>query len=281
MKNPPILFVDNLTVIDCAYLDYERGLVGESWIVDIALGGELDDQGMMMDFSHVKRDIKRAIDSSIDHSLVIPAKSTYLLENIVFEGQQKIAFKSAKGIIKYHSPEQAITIIESELITVEAVNDYVSRIIAKVVPDNVNNIKCNIRIERIDDAYYHYCHGLKKHDGNCQRIAHGHRSRIEIFESDKRNLELEQKWAEKFSDIYIGTKEDIVETNETHINFQYDSQQGNFYISLPKDSCYIIDEDSTVEHIASHLHAVISQENSSSSITVKAYEGVGKGAIAL
>src|SRR5690554_1832932 len=66
------LFVDNLTVIDFAYLDPARRLGGESWITDVVLGGDLDDQGMVFDFSLVKRTIKRVIDERVDHRLVIP-----------------------------------------------------------------------------------------------------------------------------------------------------------------------------------------------------------------
>jgi 6-pyruvoyl-tetrahydropterin synthase len=49
------LFVDHLTVTYFSYLDFERGIVGESWIVDIELTGNLDNQGMVFDFGRVKK----------------------------------------------------------------------------------------------------------------------------------------------------------------------------------------------------------------------------------
>ena len=144
-------------------------------------------------------------------------------------------------------------------------------------------LSLNLRFypEQSDSPYYHYSHGLKKHQGNCQRIAHGHRSKIEIWKNDQLDLQAMHEWCKKFNNIYIGTEEDVVEelSDEENYHLAYYAQQGNFSIQLPREHVYLIDTDSTVEHIALHIAQMLKDQNRSDRIKVKAYEGLWKGAI--
>ena len=68
--------------------------------------------------------------------------------------------------------------------------------------------------------------------------------------------------------------------DDTNMIFQYEARQGDFRLSLPKDHVYLIDTDSTVEFIAQHIASQLKKENPSDTFVVKAFEGLGKGAIA-
>lgn len=278
------LFVDNLTVIDFAYLDPTRGLVGESWIADVVLGGELDDQGMVFDFSNVKRTIKRIIDERVDHRLVIPRGYEGLSWNQDTPDTFTWALTDGSHIV-HRSPDEAIVWLSAERVVPSAVAALLERELMAVLPANVTSVEINLREEEIDGAYYHYVHGLKKHLGNCQRIAHGHRSPIRIDRNGRRDYDLERSWARLWQDIYVGSEEDVArrqvaENGVPYITFEYEANQGEFALTLPEKRVYMMGTDTTVELIAAHIADQLKAEFPSDTVLVKAYEGVGKGAIA-
>lgn len=273
------LFVEQLTVIDCAFLDARRGLVGESWIVDIELEGALDDQSMVLDFGEVKKRLKRALDASADHTLIVPLRHPGLKLERSAE-RISLEFDGAAGMIEHHGPPQALTLLDAERVEGETLAAHLQPILAREVPANVATVRLRLRNERIDGAWYHYTHGLKKHAGQCQRIAHGHRSRLEIRLGGQRRPELEAAWAQRWRDIYLGTREDLVAHSGGRLRFVYTAAEGRFELELPEARCELLEGDTTVERIAEYLAAQIAAQHPGQAVDVRAYEGVMKGAAA-
>jgi 6-pyruvoyl-tetrahydropterin synthase len=274
------LFVDNLTVIDFSYLDNHRGLLGESLIVDIELAGELNEEGMLFDFGHVKKQIKQIIDTQVDHKLLVPENLPEL--SIQHQEDQIQLTRKVKSpcFLEYSSPASSVLLLSADEVTPSAIRQYLETEIRQHLPENVSGISIQLRAEDIKGPFYHYSHGLKKHQGNCQRIAHGHRSMIEIWQDGHPAPQLEATWSASFKDIYIGTREDIHTETAQRIEFRYRSEQGEFMIALSPETVYLIDTDSTVEWIANHIASELKTRYPDSRFKVKAYEGVGKGAIA-
>ncbi len=278
------LFVDHLTVLDFSYLHPQRGIVGESWILDIELSGNLDEQGMVFDFGDVKKVLRDAAEDLIDHKLVIP-EDIYGLEVAEQNDRIEIACGLSSGSrVECKAPSSAITILPISEISIDEVQPLLNRHLKSVVPKNVKSVKVTLREELIQGAYYHYTHGLKKHNGNCQRIAHGHRSKLEIFTDGQRSQLTEYQWAKKWKDVYIGSVGDVVNEESVqgipHVRFRYEAQQGMFELLVPKQSTYLISTDTTVEWIAEHIAQTLKQQRPQNIFLVRCYEGVKKGAIA-
>ena len=278
------LFVKDLTVIDFSYLHLERGVLGESWIVDVEINGELNQQSFIFDFGLVKKVIKKFIDKEFDHKLWVPQKASQVKQLDIQEEKSYLDFNTEQGFfIQYTCPEASLFVYPHEEVTREGFASYLNERVMEVLPGNVTSVSLTLREESLDTPYYHYSHGLKKHDGNCQRMIHGHRSKIEIYKNSLRSLELEKVWADLWEDIYLISKEDLV--GEQSVNgvdcylTEYKSGQGGFSLIIPKDRCYILDIDSTVECISMHIWNKLSDQYPDDTFVVHAFEGVGKGAI--
>lgn len=287
------LFVNDLTVMDFSYLCHKRGMVGESWIVDVVLNGELNEESMVQDFGKVKKELKYLIDEYVDHKLLVPVEHPYtqVLRDESTEMVQVDFMRPEGRSIHLNCPAEAYAFVYAEEVTMKSVSDYLRDVLKTHLPDNVEGIELSLRTEVIPTPFYHYTHGLKKHDGNCQRIAHGHRSKIRVFEDMQESLKWQSYWAERWADIYIGSQEDLVKQNALqlsnvkvdlteHYLFAYESSQGEFSLAIPKAESEIINTDSTVECLAQYMADEQKRLAPDSAFKVLAFEGVGKGAIA-
>ena len=289
------LFVNDLTVIDFSYCCEHRGIVGESWIVDVMLDGSLNEMKMVLDFAVVKKQIKAIIDDAVDHKLLIPMNNNCVSvsDSTHNEGHEYVDLQAKRASYFLQSPRCAFAKIPTQEITIGSVVEYLTAIILEQLPSNVAGLKLTLRPEAITSDYYHYTHGLKLHDGNCQRIAHGHRSKITLYHNEMRNQDLEHFWCQRWEDIYIASEDDRVsksecqlsanaqsQLKETHQYFAYRAPQGRFDIAVEAKVLEVVDCDSTVELLADFIARQLKAQQPEGKFTVIAYEGVGKGAIA-
>ena len=288
------LFVNDLTVIDFSYCCPERGIVGESWIVDVLLDGSLNEMSMVLDFAVVKKQIKAIIDDAVDHKLLLPMQhSTISVEASERAGHEFVDFSAKQGNYFLQSPSCAFAKIAAEQIDIASVTQYLTAIILAQLPKNVQGLTLNLRPENIDGAYYHYTHGLKLHDGNCQRIAHGHRSKIHIYKNDQRSEALEEVWSLRWQDIYLASECDRIALADIELSttakdnltpdqqlFSYFAPQGRFDIAVPGKILDVVDCDSTVELLADFIVRQLKKQSPNDHFKVVAFEGVAKGAIA-
>ncbi|PZP85067.1 MAG: hypothetical protein DI582_07075 [Azospirillum brasilense] len=271
--------MEHLTVIDSAYLCAARGIVGESWIVDITLHGDLDPQSMVMDFGRVKKQIKAAIDGSVDHTLIVPAQHP-ALQHTREADTVELCFTLEDGSTLLHrSPAQAVTLLDAQQVNNAALTRWLQTMLMQHVPGNVSAVEVQLRHEDEAPTHYHYAHGLKKHDGNCQRIAHGHRSRIMVWENEVRSPAHEQQLAAMMRDRYLATQGDIVAQQDGMLHLAYTSPQGRFELHYPAARCHVLPTDTTVECIAQWLADGLKAAQPEARFRVRAYEGVHKGAI--
>ncbi|WP_353248157.1 6-carboxytetrahydropterin synthase [Salinisphaera sp. T31B1] len=276
---PLTLFVDHVTHIDCGVLDPDTGLGGRTWLVDAELTGRRDDSGMLFDFGPAKRLLKREIDALLDHRLLVPARASGLTCHGNGNGLSFVC--RAGNRLDYAGPPSGMAAIDAEHIDSAGLTAWLTPRVAAALPAHIDRLRLTLRPERIDGASYHYCHGLKNHDGDCQRMGHGHRCRLAVEMDGRDRPDLARSWADRWQGVFIGQREDRVDiAPDGRQHFAYSAPQGRFSMRLAAERCVLLDGPPTVENIADHIAGELAAAHPGHALRVRAYEGVGKGAIA-
>ncbi len=277
MKLETRLFIADLTHLDCAYFDPDLGLTGETWRVDAELGGELADDGMLCDFGIIKSTLKRALDAQTDHRLLLSAGQAALLQ--AQGGHRELQLSTRAGERwRYLAPLQSFALLDVPALAPATLATELERQLLTTLPANITSLRLQLSPAH-EQGPYRYCHGLRQHEGNCQRMAHGHRARLEISLDGTRVASLEEHWQQRLEGRYIGSAADLRSRPAGRHCFAYSGSQGEFELEMPQQRSYVIDAEPTVESISAHMARQIASEHPGRKVQCRAFEGIGKGAV--
>lgn len=294
------LFIRDLDRLDFALFDLSHGITGQSWHLDLQVHGALDECGFIYDFSKLKNLVKQALKNTIDHALVIPVASA---ENIQFSENErgevwdlrvKSRISQTDFTWRYICPKGAVYPIRAMSVKTSLLEQEIAKLIRHRLPESVSSIQVSLREEAIapTEAWFRYTHGLPKHDGLCQRLFHGHRSRIEVFANSERRPDLEHYVTRELlgGSVHIATPNQVksghieigsLGTSSTPITLAYESAHGYFEGVLPANKVFMVDDETSIECISAFLARKLKKEDPSlGSVKVIAYEGINKGASA-
>lgn len=295
------IFINSLTVLDCAVWDLKRGPAGRSWNVDVEWTGTTNHEGVVIDFSAAKKMAKSIIDTFFDHRLFISEKLALRngTDRLTCIPSPETPFADRFFLDTY---PDSLAVFEHNIlrdVTDGSLHSLEARIAAAVLdgsPSNVTNVRIRLREhpQTTSPVYFNYLHSLKLHEGNCQRF-HGHSNIIEVFENGSFS---EQKSA--FAAQYLNGKyivacdypsepstdvlarlDSLISSSEMHSDFfswiDYQGSQGRVFLKVPSAKLLVTDDESSIENISVWIHKNLF--GADPSVSVYAYEGLNKGAI--
>ncbi|MDR0888252.1 MAG: 6-pyruvoyl tetrahydropterin synthase family protein [Candidatus Methanoplasma sp.] len=125
-------------------------LHGHSYIVRLRLEGDLDEDGMVMDFVIIKKKLRALVDE-MDHRILLPA------------GSDTVKITSANGSVeavscgkKYVFPAEDVLMLNVPTTTAEEMSKMMTERLASEVdfPKNVKSISVGLDEERGQTAWY-------------------------------------------------------------------------------------------------------------------------------
>ena len=298
------IFLNDITTIDCAIFDPSKGVLGQSWSINVTLTGNLGQNGFVFDFSHLKKLVRQVLKSSVDHALVMPINSQAVqFKGMEFRGSEKSEWwhmksrpgkSGVEGDWEYHSPNGAVFPIRSVAINRQILEQEIVRSLRHRLPQEILSISVALHEEDVDptEAVFRYTHGIAGHEGMCQRLFHGHRSRLQVFVGEERRPDLEHYVARDVlgANVHIATpaqfRSGMVEPgtrgkSREPVTLGYQASQGYFEATLPAERIFCVEQETSIECIAAELARLIKrEENTSERVRVVCYEGMSKGSVA-
>lgn len=311
--NQATMFLNDLSVVDHAFIDNEGNVIGGSFNPSFLVTGNIDPvEKVVVDFSTVKKQLKAKIDDKdigFDHKLwyiegfsaaditildtqhQIDSESTFNKlpgETIVIIQTPNALLQVPRNAIKY------ITNDDNNSYTLDNVGIWFQEFLNQQFPELSivckNTINAHVYHNDVPVHYFSYAHGLKDSTSwGCQNIGHGHLSFIQLIGS---NSELANKLGELIASeldctMFIN-RANVTETvyeNSAVIVKYLSFSRGEFnatFLSSPRQKCTIIDTETTIEYLVEYIATTYHSQLLKAGVTeLFVSEGLSKGAYKL
>ena len=270
------IFLEDCDHIDCAiYTD--SGMIGQTWQVAVALTGPLDDNFFISDFGDIKHLVKRTLRKSIDHTLIIPnTLNTHETENL------SLRFPNGWN---YFAPKGAVSVIPFAEVNQETITQFLNQTLQAQLPQDYHISISLHQTQYQNGSYFSYTHGIQGHQGNCQRLLHGHQGKIRISIKGQRQVSLEQKFLSFLTSgqsIHIASASQVASQSDDLVELSYLASQGRFHMTLPRPRTLILPTGTSIEAITLGLANIFQKKfKPSSTVEMTCFEGIGKGSTTL
>lgn len=291
------IFIKQITNVDLSVFDSELGIIGYSFHAHIKAHGILDETGFVYDFSLLKKSAQQFLKNSIDHTLVIPTEANEVSFQDMGENGKWRLTSSANTVDEkswdYISPKGSVFPITGKEFDVEKLEIQLSKQIMKTLPVSISSIELTLEEEHIEESAtsFRYTHGLPLHKGQCQRLFHGHKSRLEVYVDGKKNKSLEDYLVTDLlgQHVHIACLNQVISghleegkrlhTSSSSTHLGYTSDYGRFEAHIPSSRIFTVKNVTSVETIVWQLAKHLKEEKKvPGKIKVICYEGINKGA---
>ena len=285
------IFLDEITVIDHAYVSGDQIVRGGSYEFSCIVTGEVSsDEAVVVDFSTIKHDIKHFIDAhysenytnGLDHKLWL-LKDSY--KSLNYNSNNSITIETSTFIATL--PLDAVKIIEEvNEHTIENIAEYLEMFLGERLKEKYPlvdiSIKCHLSETPVfydesitDYIMFRYVHGLKNSTSYaCQSLCHGHLSYIQS--SQLKDPQLVAKIKADIDDVIFIMKENILEEDNETMTIGYTTARGKFRCIYKKRfyKLIVLETETTIEYLTNYI-----KDKYGIKETLYVSEGLSKGSM--
>lgn len=254
------IFLNDLTVIDYSIITPQGVIVGGAATLNLEVTGPIEPhEGVVIDFSACKKQIKRLIDGvgGFDHKCWINLDDT----NIVLD------LDEANTTVTHRLSGLSITAERDAFawVTNDPTSDIAEFLNTKLAPYHVSNITLNASVIPCPQAntathMFRYVHGLKNSSSHgCKNIVHGHKSWIaasvnEGYPSKTVDLVLNGIATDLNECLFVHAEDLLSSESGTYKVGYTTAERGKMSMSFTQ-KMVVLETQTTVEHIVEYVRA--------------------------